>query len=126
MVENPAYNENDRLTGEVGKLYEQPELAQFNGPMFDNDIYDANTLANHINDDPNQVQSTVSSLAHRLDPHRRASQHYLRRLLISQRAIIIAMLTTEAPAVPHAIWNIHSTGVLVQRTVTSTKTACRP
>ena len=51
-VENPAYNENDRLTGEVGKLYDQPELAQFNGPMYDNDVYDANTLANHINDDP--------------------------------------------------------------------------
>lgn len=53
-VENPAYNENDRITGEVGRLVEQPELAQFDGPMYNNGTYDANTLANHIIDDPQE------------------------------------------------------------------------
>jgi hypothetical protein len=55
-VTNPAYVENERLTGEIGSLVEQPELAQFDGaaggPMYNNGVYDANTLANHIIDDP--------------------------------------------------------------------------
>lgn len=54
-VTNPAYNPATRQVGEVGRLVEQPELAGFNGPMRDNGIYDAATLANHVinaNQDP--------------------------------------------------------------------------
>ena len=54
-VNHPAYNPNNREVGEVGRLLEQPEAAQWNGAMRDNATYDANTLANHIinnNQDP--------------------------------------------------------------------------
>jgi hypothetical protein len=55
-VENPLFNPNQRTVGEVGRLIEQPEVAQFNGPMFQNAGYDANTLNNDIdnNTDPNR------------------------------------------------------------------------
>lgn len=52
---NPNFNQNNAEIGEVGRLVEQPELAQFFGGMRDNGIYDANTLANHVinaNQDP--------------------------------------------------------------------------
>ncbi len=62
-VQNPGYNAADADTGEVGRLAEQPELAQFNGPMLNNAIYDAATLANHVIDDdldplkPNRIRA---------------------------------------------------------------------
>lgn len=56
-VQNPAFAQANRDIGEVGRLQQQPEKAQYgpNGEMRDNGIYDANTLANHIinaNQDP--------------------------------------------------------------------------
>ena len=60
-VTNPAYNQNNREIGEVGRLVEQPEVAQFNGPMFNNANYDANALPNDIDNTdaqrPNRVRT---------------------------------------------------------------------
>lgn len=47
-VENPNYQPAVRRVGEVAYLQEQPESAQYNGPMRDNGIYNANTLNEHI------------------------------------------------------------------------------
>ncbi len=47
-IVNPNYNNLTRAVGEIGRLLEQPELAQWNGPMRDNPIYDSPTLPNHI------------------------------------------------------------------------------
>lgn len=69
---NPAFNQTNADIGEVGRLVEQPELAQFFGAMRDNGIYDANTLANHVinaNQDqarPNRVRYG-SPLEHLID-----------------------------------------------------------
>lgn len=54
-VSNPGFNAANAEIGEVGRLVEQPELAQFNGPMRDNGNYIAANLNNHIidaNQDP--------------------------------------------------------------------------
>ncbi|MFN3196992.1 MAG: hypothetical protein ACE366_01070 [Bradymonadia bacterium] len=62
-VENPNYQAAVRRVGEVSYVNEQPELAQYNGAMRDNAVYDANQLANHIineNQDrarPNRVRT---------------------------------------------------------------------
>jgi hypothetical protein len=47
-VSNPGYNPNAREVGEVGRLVEAPEKAQFDGEMRNNGLYDANTLANYV------------------------------------------------------------------------------
>ena len=47
-VENPDYNPADRLIGEVPSLAEQEEVAQYDGAMRDNAIYDSPNLADHI------------------------------------------------------------------------------
>lgn len=73
-VQNPAYNGANREVGEVGRLVQAPEYANYaNGPMRNNQgIYDANTLANHIynaNEDPqkpNRVKAG-SPLEHLID-----------------------------------------------------------
>jgi hypothetical protein len=49
-VTNPNYDPNDREIGEVGSLSAQQEYAQFNGPMFNNNNYDANNLDNDQQD----------------------------------------------------------------------------
>ncbi len=52
-VSNPAYNAATREVGEVGRLVEQPEKAGYRGEMYQNGIFDAATLANHLdNTDP--------------------------------------------------------------------------
>ena len=60
-VENPNYDPLNRLVGEVGKLLEQPEKAQFDGPMRDNAVYNANNLADYVDNTdpqrPNRVQT---------------------------------------------------------------------
>jgi hypothetical protein len=69
-ITNPAYNANNREIGEVDRLVEQPEVAQFNGPMFNNANYDANALANDIDNTdpqrPNRVR-TPSNLERLID-----------------------------------------------------------
>lgn len=69
-VTNPAYTPNSRAIGEVGRLIEQPEYAQFNGPMQGNTAWDANTLANDIDntddDRPNRAR-TGSNLQKLID-----------------------------------------------------------
>lgn len=69
-VTNPAYNQNNREIGEVGRLVEQPEVAQFNGPMLNNANYDANALPNDIDNTdlqrPNRVR-TGSNLEKLID-----------------------------------------------------------
>ncbi|MCA9525157.1 MAG: hypothetical protein KC549_02525 [Myxococcales bacterium] len=53
--DNPAYSENNRAVGEVGRIVEQREVADFNGTMRDNAVYDANNLANFLdNTDPSR------------------------------------------------------------------------
>lgn len=47
-IANPGYTPNDREIGEVGRLVEQREVAQFNGPMRNNGNYTAANLNNHI------------------------------------------------------------------------------
>ena len=60
-VENPNYDPLNRLVGEVGKLLEQPEKAQLDGPMFNNAVYNANNLADFVDNTdpqrPNRVQT---------------------------------------------------------------------
>jgi len=56
-VENPNYNQSDREIGEVGSLSEQPEYAQFNGPMYNNNNY----LAANLNND--QQDENIGQLA---------------------------------------------------------------
>ncbi|MFN3200767.1 MAG: hypothetical protein ACE366_20380 [Bradymonadia bacterium] len=62
-VSNPDYDPNNRLIGEVPSLREQEEVAQYDGPMRDNAIYDSDTLPNHVineNQDrarPNRVRT---------------------------------------------------------------------
>ena len=71
-AENPAYNRQTAVVGEVGRLVEQPELAQFNGGMRQNGNYVAANLPNHIinaNEDPqrpNRVR-VGSPLEHLID-----------------------------------------------------------
>ena len=69
-ITNPAYNQNNREIGEVGELVEQPEVAQFNGVMFNNANYDANALPNDIDNTdlqrPNRVR-TGSNLEKLID-----------------------------------------------------------
>jgi hypothetical protein len=50
-VSNPNYDPNDREIGEVGSLAEEQEYAQFNGPMRDNQAYNANNLNGDIQPD---------------------------------------------------------------------------
>ncbi|MCA9543265.1 MAG: hypothetical protein KC613_02715, partial [Myxococcales bacterium] len=71
-VQNPNYNPNNRDVGEVGRLQEHAELAQFTGTMRDNGNYAAANLPNHIinaNQDPakpNRVRAG-SPLEHLID-----------------------------------------------------------
>jgi hypothetical protein len=60
-VQNPAYNVNNREIGEVNRLVEQPELAQFNtGEIYNNFNFDANALPNDLDNTdlqrPNRVR----------------------------------------------------------------------
>ena len=60
-VQNPAFDWNNRMIGEVGQLLEQREIAQFNGNMRNNAVYDANNLANFLDNvdvtRPNRIQT---------------------------------------------------------------------
>ena len=70
-IENPAYNANNRLVGEVNRLVEQPEVAQYNtGDIYNNFNYDSNALPNDIDNTdpqrPNRVR-TGSNLERLID-----------------------------------------------------------
>jgi hypothetical protein len=71
-VNNPAYNEATREVGEVGRLLEQRELAQYDGPMRDNAAYDSAALPGYLINAaqdaqrPNRVRAE-SPLHHLLD-----------------------------------------------------------
>lgn len=60
-LSNPAFDWNNRMVGEVGQLLEQREIAQFQGEMRNNAVYDANNLANFLNNidptKPNRIQT---------------------------------------------------------------------
>jgi hypothetical protein len=47
-ISNPNYNADNRNVGEVGRLVEVQEKAQYDGPMRDNPLYDAPTLQNYL------------------------------------------------------------------------------
>ena len=47
-LDNPGYTPAAREPGEVGRLVEQREVAQYNGPMRNNGNYTAANLANHV------------------------------------------------------------------------------
>ncbi len=49
-VTDPGYNPDNRRTGQIGRLVEQPEHAQFGGRLVDNGSYVAATLAEHVVD----------------------------------------------------------------------------
>jgi hypothetical protein len=61
-IDNPAYNATGRLIGEVNRLVEQPEVAQYNtGDIYNNFNYNAAALANDIDNTdiqrPNRVRN---------------------------------------------------------------------
>jgi hypothetical protein len=74
-VENKTYNPVARIIGEVGRLVEQPEIAQYNGVMFNNNSYNAANL-------PNDIDNTDINR-----PNRVSQDSYLEKLIDEQVSI---------------------------------------